>query len=85
MFSLHSIRLEDEVNFGDAPYHGRGGPIPIYRAPLEHWGVVDRAFRTAALALGYPWSDDHDASHSTGVSPWAMNRRAGARVSTNDG
>lgn len=31
------IRLEDDVNFGDAPYHGRGGPIPIYRAPVEQW------------------------------------------------
>ena len=78
------IRLEDDVNFGDAPYHGRGGPIPIYRAPVEHWGLVDQAFRTAALELGYTWSDDHNAPQTTGVSPWAMNRRAEARVSTND-
>jgi len=27
------IRLEDDLAFGDRPYHGRGGPIPIYRAP----------------------------------------------------
>ena len=31
-------KLEDDLDFGDAPYHGRGGPIPIYRAPLETWG-----------------------------------------------
>ena len=37
------MRLEDDINFGDAPYHGRGGPIPIYRAPIEQWGAVDRA------------------------------------------
>lgn len=78
------IRLEDDVNFGDAPYHGRGGPIPIYRAPVEQWGTVDQAFHTAALELGYGWSDDHNAPQTTGVSPWAMNRRAEARVSTND-
>jgi choline dehydrogenase len=78
------IRLEDDVNYGDASYHGRGGPIPIYRAPVEQWGIVDQAFRTAALELGYDWSDDHNAPQSTGVSPWAMNRRADARVSTND-
>src|SRR5262245_5721853 len=41
------IRLEDDVNFGDASYHGSGGPIPVYRAPVEQWGVVDRAFRSA--------------------------------------
>jgi choline dehydrogenase len=78
------IRLEDDLNFGEAPYHGRGGPIPVYRAPIEQWGAVDQAFRVAALDLGYGWSDDHNAPRSTGMSPWAMNRRARARVSTND-
>ena len=78
------IRLEDEGDFGEAPYHGRGGPIPIYRTPVEQWSAVEQAFRTAALELGYAWSDDHNAPQSTGVSPWAMHRRADARVSTND-
>ena len=41
---------------GDRPYHGRGGPIPIYRAPPDAWGPVDRALRDAALDLGYPWA-----------------------------
>ncbi|MDQ3106833.1 MAG: GMC family oxidoreductase N-terminal domain-containing protein, partial [Actinomycetota bacterium] len=27
------VRLEDDVDFGHEPYHGSGGPIPIYRAP----------------------------------------------------
>src|SRR5215470_14928149 len=78
-------QLEDDPDFAEAPYHARGGPIPIYRAPIEQWGHLDRAFRTAALDLGYPWTEDHNAPNSTGVSPYAMNRRAGRRVSTNDG
>jgi 5-(hydroxymethyl)furfural/furfural oxidase len=78
-------RLEDDVDFAEAPYHARGGPIPIYRTPLAHWGHLARAFRTAALDLGYPWAEDHNAPDSTGVSPYAMNRSAGKRVSTNDG
>ncbi len=45
---------------------------------------MDRAFRAAALDLGYGWADDHNAPGSIGVSPWAMNRSNGARVSTND-
>ena len=77
--------LEDDLDFAEAPYHARGGPIPVYRAPIAQWGHLDRAFRTAALALGYPWAEDHNAPHSSGVSPYAMNRRAGRRVSTNDG
>src|SRR5262249_32293926 len=77
--------LEDDLDFTEAAYHARGGPIPISRVPNEQWGHLDRAFRTAALDQGYPWTEDHNAPNSTGVSPYAMNRRAGRRVSTNDG
>jgi 5-(hydroxymethyl)furfural/furfural oxidase len=79
------VKLEDEHDFPDAPYHGRGGPVPIYREPPEGWGAVDLALRDAALDLGVPWCDDHNAPGSTGLSPFAMNIRDGRRVSTNDG
>ena len=45
---------------------------------------MDLALRDAALSLGYPWHDDHNAPGSTGVSPYAINSRDGARVTTND-
>lgn len=77
-------KLEDDLDFGDAPYHGRGGPIPVYRAPLDSWGPVDKALREAALALGYGWNPDHNAPFGTGVSPYAINSRNFERVSTND-
>lgn len=77
-------KLEDDLDFGDAPYHGRGGPIPVYRAPLESWGPVDKALREAALALGYGWNPDHNAPFGSGVSPYAINSRDFKRVSTND-
>ena len=79
------IKLEDDLDFGDEPYHGRGGPIPIHRAPISEWGPVDLALREAALALGYPWAPDCNAPGSTGVSPYPINSRDGVRVSTNDG
>ena len=60
-------KLEDDLDFGDAPYHGRGGPIPVCRMPVEQWSAQDRAIRAAALDLGYGWSDDHNAPFSTGV------------------
>src|SRR5271166_2033938 len=78
------IKLENDLDFGDAPYHGSGGPIPVMRTPQEEWGGVDKALRDACLALGYGWCADHNAPTGTGVSPYAMNRRNGARVSTND-
>ena len=77
-------RLEDDLNFGDKPYHGRGGPIPIDRTPLQEWGAVDLAMRDAALDLDYGWAEDHNAPYSTGVSPYAFNARNQIRVSTND-
>jgi len=78
------IRLEYDLDYGDQPYHGRGGPIPLYRPPLDEWEAVDRAVREAALNLGYEWSDDYNAPGSTGVTTWPKNSRTGIRVSTND-
>lgn len=69
----------------DDPEAGRpGGPIPVYRAPVESWGPVDKALRDAALAAGYPWNPDLNAALGEGVSCYPYNVRDGARVSTND-
>jgi choline dehydrogenase len=77
--------LESDVDFGDAPYHGKDGPIPVYRAPIEQWGPVDRALMKSALGLGYGWCEDHNAPQGSGVSPYAINSRQGLRISVNDG
>ncbi|MGO9606711.1 MAG: GMC family oxidoreductase [Candidatus Binataceae bacterium] len=79
------IKLENDLDFGDQPYHGNHGPIPVWRMPQENWGGVDRALRDACLGLGYGWCADHNAPKGTGVSPYAMNRRGDTRISTNDG
>src|SRR5699024_2735380 len=76
-------RIEDELDFPDRPWHGTGGPTPIYREPESGWGGVDLALRDAALDAGYDWSPDHNDPTSTGVSPTAMNIREGYRVATN--
>lgn len=77
-------RMETDLDFGDRPYHGDAGPIPVYRAPQDEWGAVDLALRDAVLAMGHPWHDDHNAPGSTGLSPYAINSRDGRRVTTND-
>jgi choline dehydrogenase len=78
------VRLEDDVDFGDAPYHGRRGPIPIRRAPEHEWEPVDAALRDAAVAAGYATCADHNAPEGSGVSAFAANSRDGRRVSTAD-
>jgi choline dehydrogenase len=80
----HFLRIEDDPAVGVAAYHGRGGPVPVYRAPAEQWGPVDRGLRDAALALGYPWNPDLNAPDGEGVSCYPINNRDGARVSTNE-
>ncbi len=77
-------RLETDSVAGAAAYHGSAGPIPVYRAPVESWGPVDRALRDGALSLGYPWCDDLNAPDADGVCAYAINSRDFRRVSTND-
>lgn len=78
-------RMEDDLEFGEDRHHGQGGPIPVYRAPLDEWGAVDMALRTSALELGMPWAPDVNAPGATGVSPYPINSRDLKRVSTSDG
>jgi 5-(hydroxymethyl)furfural/furfural oxidase len=77
-------RMESDADFGDRPYHGTDGPIPVQRLPRAAWGPADSALADAALDLGYLWSEDHNAPTATGVSPFGLNARDGARVTTND-
>jgi 5-(hydroxymethyl)furfural/furfural oxidase len=77
-------RMEDDADFGDRPYHGDAGPFPVMRLPREQWGPVDDALARRAAQLGYGWCDDHNAPDGSGVSPYGVAARHGARVSTND-
>ncbi len=78
----HFRRIESDSL--PAPYHGATGPVPVYRAPRETWGAIDRGLCDAALALGYPWNADLNAPTGEGVSCYPINSRDGRRVSTNE-
>jgi choline dehydrogenase/5-(hydroxymethyl)furfural/furfural oxidase len=77
-------RMESDLNFGDAPYHGSDGPLPVTRLGREQWGPVDHALAESAAAQGHGWCADHNAPTGTGISPYAISARDGARVTTND-
>ncbi|MCQ4161659.1 GMC family oxidoreductase N-terminal domain-containing protein [Roseomonas sp. GC11] len=78
-------RIEDDSETGAGPGIRQGGPLPVWRAPQQAWGAVDRALRDAALGLGYPWKADLNAPQGEGVSCYPINSRNGLRVTTNDG
>ena len=78
------LLVEDDVDYGGDGLHGKGGPIPLSRVPIDTLSPLDRAFRAAMGALGYPACDDYHAPDATGVSRAALTLRDGRRVSTND-
>jgi choline dehydrogenase-like flavoprotein len=80
--------VEADPDFGDEPYHGADGPIPVWRPREERgaWERVDYALRDAAVAAGHPVASDRDANAPgrTGVCDGAYNVVDGERVTTND-
>ena len=78
-------RLECDLDFPDADYHGDCGPIAVQRTPIEQWSALDVALRDAALALAYPWCEDVNAPNSTGVGSYPGNIQNARRVSAYDG
>jgi choline dehydrogenase-like flavoprotein len=77
--------IEDDLEFGDVVGHGKGGPLPVYRAPPEKWGPIDRGLRDAALASGYPWCADVNGPDGEGVASYPINSRDSRRITTNEG
>jgi len=75
-------RSERDVDFGDAPWHGDAGPIPIVRWPESSWAELQHGFVRGCRALGFAASPDHNAPGTTGVGPVPMNRDGLERVST---
>ncbi len=77
--------VEDDVDYGGDGLHGKGGPIPLSRLPVDAMPPFDAVLRVAIADLGYPTCDDYHAVDATGVSRIALTLRDGRRVSTNDG
>lgn len=76
--------IEDDFEFGGTLGHGKGGPIPIYRAPPEKWGPIDSGLRDAALASGYPWCSDVNGADGEGAACYPINSRDLRRITTNE-
>ena len=84
-WSARAVRpVFDAIEDDPLPGHGRGGPLPVYRAPEASWGPVDLALKEAALACGYPWNPDLNAAEGEGVSCYPINSRDGRRISANE-
>lgn len=75
-------RLERDLDFGDADYHGDAGPISIRRWTDDELVPTQAAFVEAAKQMGWPACDDVNAPDAVGVGPMAMNKLGRLRIST---
>jgi choline dehydrogenase len=75
-------RLERDLDYGHADYHGDAGPITIRRYPHEELLAQHQAFLAAADILGYPRCDDANNPMGSGAGPLPMNKQGRLRVSS---
>ncbi|MFI7001702.1 mycofactocin system GMC family oxidoreductase MftG [Nocardia sp. NPDC050175] len=89
MWSFDSVlpaycRSERDVDFGDHPWHGRSGPIPVRRSTNP--APLSEQFATACAAVGFPAISDLNASSDAdGVGAVPCNIEDSRRVSTASG
>lgn len=72
--------IERDLDFGDEPFHGREGPIPIRRYVGDARSDVAVAAQDAIAATGTPVIADHNAPGAVGVGPVPVNEIDGRRL-----
>jgi choline dehydrogenase len=77
-------RIETDLEFADATWHGSDGPLPVTRYPAIPDGEFAAAAMQACEALGIATIDDHNRPGAVGVARMPMSARDGHRVTTAD-
>ncbi len=75
-------RLERDLDFGTAPYHGDAGPISIRRHCEAELTTPQQTFLEACERLGYPVCEDANEPGGWGAGPHPMNKLGRVRIST---
>ncbi len=75
-------RLENDADFGQAAWHGDGGPLPIRRYRDDELTDVAQAGLTALEQAGCTWVPDANAPGAVGVAALPTNTVQGERIST---
>ena len=75
-------RIESDLEFGEAPWHGANGPIPVTRYPHLSATEPNEALSKAFEAGGFPAVEDHNRPGAVGVGRMPMTSRDGARVTS---
>jgi choline dehydrogenase-like flavoprotein len=73
------IRCEDDRDFA-GPLHGKGGPVPVKRLPLEKYHPVSAAFSASCASLGFADDADKNDPSTLGVGSCPRNCIDGVRM-----
>jgi choline dehydrogenase len=76
------MRIESDLEFGDAPWHGASGPIPVTRYPHLAATEPNEALARAFEAGGFPTIEDHNCPGAVGVGRIPMSSRDGTRMTS---
>jgi choline dehydrogenase len=77
-------RLEHDADYGDQPYHGDRGPMPVRRYLDVEPTAMGEAGLQALAAAGFPPVEDHNRPGAVGAGRMPMTSRDGGRVTTAD-
>ncbi len=77
-------RLEADADFGDQPWHGDRGPMPVRRYLDLEYTELGAAGLQALEKAGFPIVDDHNRPGAVGAGRVPMTSSDGARVTTAD-
>jgi len=77
-------RLEADADFGDLPWHGDDGLLPITRYLDVELTEVAAAGLEALKAGGFPTVEDHNRTGAVGAGRLPMSSHDGIRVTTAD-
>lgn len=77
-------RVERDLEFGNEPWHGDAGPLPITRYPELERTPVHNAAVDALIASGFEAVADVNRPGAEGVGPMPMSSEGASRVSASD-
>lgn len=80
----HFVRVERDLDYGDRPWHGAGGRVPVTRYPEEPASAYEAAALAAFSDSGFSVIADHNEPGAVGVARMPMNAEAGGRVTGAD-
>jgi len=76
-------KLERDLDFGGASYHGADGPVSVRRFRRDEWLPPQLVFAQACCDAGFAECGDLNAPGAAGVGPIPLNNVGGVRWGTN--